>query len=78
MPTYIFVWTDATVDHLEQHGVSPDEFERIVQDPDSIGISRSTGRPYAVAILDDGREIICIYELIYHMTIEPITAYELD
>jgi len=78
MPTYIFVWSDETVEHLEEHGVTPDEFERVVQDPDSNGISRSTGRPYAVAILDDGREVMCIYEFVDHMTIEPITAYELD
>ena len=45
MPTYIFVWSDETFEHLEEHGVTPDEFERVVQDPDSNEISRSTGRP---------------------------------
>ena len=78
MPTYFFVWTDETVDHVAQHGVSPDEFEHIVQDPESNGISKSTGRPFAVGVLEDGREILCVYEFIDDCTIEPITAYELD
>ena len=69
-------WSDETIEHFEEHGV--DEFERVVMDPDNNGLSRSTGRPYAVAILDDGRELMCIFEFIDHMTIEPITAYELD
>jgi len=64
MPTYIFVWCDKTVEHLEEHAVNPDEFESVVQDPHSNGINRSTGRPYAVSILDDGREVMCIFEFI--------------
>lgn len=38
MPAYIFIWSDETIEHLEEHGVSPDEFERVVQDPDSNGL----------------------------------------
>ena len=45
---------------------------------DGDGVSRSSGRPYAVAMLDDGRELFCVYELVYEMTIEPITAYEVE
>ena len=73
-----FMSSDPTIEHLAAHGVTPDEFEIVVQNPDSTGISRSTGRPYAVAIMDDGRELICFYELLDSMTVEPITAYELD
>lgn len=78
MPMYFFVWVETTVEHLAEHGVTPDEFESIIQDPDSTGISRSTGRPYTVGTLSDGREILCVYERIDEFTIELITAYELD
>ena len=78
MPMFFFMWSDPTIEHLAEHGVTPDEFEIVVQNPDSTGNSRSTGRPYAVAIMDDGRELICIYEMLDSMTVEPITAYELD
>ena len=78
MPMYFFVWSDKTVEHLTEHGVTPDEFEFIVQNPEATGVSRSSGRPYAVGMLDDGRELFCVYELVDEMTIEPITAYEVE
>ncbi len=78
MPMYFFQWSQSTVDHLAEHDVTPDDFEFVVQNPESIGISRSSGRPFAVAITDDGRELLCVYEFIDEMTIEPITGYELD
>jgi len=49
----------------------------VVQNPESTGFSRSSGRPFAVAITDDGRELLCVYEFIDEMTIEPIAGYEL-
>ncbi len=78
MPMYFFVWSETTVEHLAEHGVTPDEFEFVVQNPEATGISRSSGRPWAVAMMDDGRELFCLYEWIDEMTIEPITAYEVD
>ena len=78
MPMFFFIWSSTTVEHLAEHDVSPDEFEFVVQNPESTGVSRSTGRPFAVAVTDEGRELLCVYEQIDAMTIEPITAYELD
>ncbi len=57
MPMYFFVWSETTVEHLAEHGVTPDEFEFVVQNPEATGVSRSSGRPWAVAMLDDGREL---------------------
>jgi len=78
MPMFFFVWSDSSVNHLAEHGVTPEEFESVVQNPESTGNSRRTGRPYAVAFTDDGRELLCVYEMLDAMTVEPITAYELD
>jgi len=45
MPCYDFVWTDEIIAHLDDHGVTVQDFEKIVQNPERLDISRSTGRP---------------------------------
>ena len=78
MPFYLFLWTPEIVEHLAQHVVSIDEFESIVQNPDSSGISRSSSRPFAVGQTEDGRTLLCVYEFVDDTTIEPVTAYDID
>jgi len=78
MPYYRFLWTDDTQEKVESHGVTLDEFEAIVCDPRDTGISKSTGRPVAFGRGDDGRLLICVYELIDDFDVIPITAYEVD
>jgi hypothetical protein len=34
MAYYEFVWTDAILDHLSDHGVSQGDFETVVSDPE--------------------------------------------
>jgi hypothetical protein len=43
VPYYEFFWTPAIIAHLAEHGVTQDEFEEIVCDPDVNVQSRSTG-----------------------------------
>jgi hypothetical protein len=76
MPYYDFVWTDETIDHLAEHGVSREEFEWIVSHPDEVGESRSTGRPCCWGETEDGRYFFCVFEKIDEYTILPVTAYE--
>lgn len=76
MPFYFFVWNEEVIAHLAEHGVTPEEFEQIVCDPLSEDVSRSSGRPAAFGYTDDGRSIMCVYELIEDDTVLPITAYE--
>jgi hypothetical protein len=45
MAYYEFLWTDEIVAHLEEHGVTPDEFEAVVRSPVRLGQSRSSGFP---------------------------------
>ena len=45
MTYYEFIWTDEIIDHLAEHGVSSDDFEEVVSEPDRIGYSRSSGAP---------------------------------
>jgi hypothetical protein len=74
--SFDFIWTDEIVEHLAEHGVSQDDFERVVSRPDSKGVSRSTGLPCAWGYTEDGRYIIAVYEEIDDTTVLPVTAYE--
>jgi len=64
------------VEHLAEHGISPDDFEQLVCDPLTKGLSRSSGLPAVWGYTADGRYIIAVYEEIDEITILPVTAYE--
>jgi len=76
MPFYFFIWTPEIIDHLAQHGVTPEEFEEIAGDPESEELSRSTGNPVAFGSTSEGRYLCCVYKLLDDDTIEPVTAYD--
>jgi hypothetical protein len=78
VPFYFFVWTEGTLAHLAEHNIAPGEFEQIVCDPLSEDVSQSSGRPVAFGYTDDGRSVMCVYELIDDDTVLPITAYEVE
>lgn len=76
MPYYLFTWTDEIIGHLAENGVTPEEFEEVVCDPQLIGTSRSTGRPIAIGQDGEGRTLICVYELLDDVRVLPVTAFE--
>lgn len=76
MAYFHFLWTDEIVEYLAEHGVSPEDFETVVRQPERRGESRSTRRPCCWGEAADGRYLICVYEYLDEMTIIPITAYE--
>lgn len=76
MPYFDFFWTDEIIEHLAEHGVAPDDFERVVQRPLDVRKSQSSDLPAAFGYTEDGRYIIAIYDFIDDMTILPVTAYE--
>ncbi|MFN0053125.1 MAG: hypothetical protein ACKV0T_13145 [Planctomycetales bacterium] len=47
MPFFDFVWTDEIIQHLDEHGISPEDFEEVVQHPMDMGESQSSGLPVA-------------------------------
>ncbi len=77
MPYYFFQWTDEIVEHLAEHGITPEDFEKVVCNPMKIRKSRSSGLPAAFGYTEDGRYIIAIYKYLDDMTILPVTAYEI-
>jgi uncharacterized DUF497 family protein len=76
MSYFRFHWTDEIVEHLAEHGVSPEEFEEVVSTPERRGKSRTTGRPCCWGETSDGRYLICVYEYVDELTLVPFTAYE--
>ncbi len=76
MPYFEFLWTDETVEHLAEHGISQNDFEHVVCEPQSKGVSRSSGLPAAWGYTDDGRYIMAVYEQLEDITILPVTAYQ--
>ena len=78
MPLYFFQWTKESEAHLAEHGVTPDEFEEVVGNPDWVQTSRPTGRPIAFGETSTGKYMACVFELLDEVTVLPITAYEPD
>lgn len=76
MPYYEFFWLDETIEHLAEHGVTPEEFEEVVSNPEEIGESRFSSRPCCWGETADGRYLFCVFEKLDDATILPITAYD--
>jgi hypothetical protein len=73
---FIFQWTDEIIEHLAEHGVTPEEFEAVVSFPDERKLSRRSGLPAAVGAVA-GRRLFCVYRELTSIDIEPVTAYEI-
>ena len=76
MPVYFYVWTDEIVEHLAEHGVTPEEFQHVMENPTKRGRSDSTNRPCVWGYTEDGRFLLAVYQKIDAVTILPVTAYE--
>jgi hypothetical protein len=76
MSHFSFFWADETIEHLADHGLTTEDFEYVVSNPEDVDISRSSGLLAAFGYTADGRYIIVVFNLIDETTIEPVTAYE--
>jgi uncharacterized DUF497 family protein len=79
MPYFDFIWEtteDGNVAHIAEHGLTPEDIEPIVLNPDRLSVSRTSGRPIAFGVTADGREIAVVFELIDEWTVYAITAFE--
>ena len=76
MPAFDFIWTDEIIEHLVEHGISQDDFEHVVCEPTSKGVSRSSGLPCTWGYTRNGRYVIEVFEELDEMTLLPTTAYE--
>ena len=81
MPYYEIVWNDepgGNVEHIAEHGLTPDDVEEVLFSPLDRDVSRSTGLPIVFGFKPDGRFILVVYEQIDEVTIYPVTANEVE
>lgn len=75
------IWVDGpdgNVEHLGDHGVTPEEAEDVLADPIGRDVSRTSGRPIVLGYTRAGRKLAVVYEQIDPVTVYPITAYEVE
>jgi hypothetical protein len=77
MPFFIFHWSDEIIEHLAEHGVTPDDFEAAFLNPVEITVSASSGEPAIKGFDESGRLLFCVYREISDVDIEPVTAFEI-
>lgn len=67
---------DGNLAHVREHGVSQEDVQCVLENPEHIETSRTSGRPMAFGHTPDGRRICVVYEQIDAITVFPVTAYE--
>ncbi|MGE0374671.1 MAG: hypothetical protein AB7I48_09365 [Planctomycetaceae bacterium] len=78
MPFYHFSWTPQMEEYIAQHGVTREEFEEAVSNPDQELASDSSGRPACRGTTSTGKRLFCVYEVSEDgFEVEPVTAYEI-
>lgn len=81
MPWYQVIWnyeSGGNVEHIADHGLSPEDVEAVIDHPLETTTSRSSGRPVATGYTPDGRLIFVVFEEIDDATVYPVTAYEVE
>ncbi len=69
---------EGNVQHIAEHGISKAEVEEVLENPDGVETSRSSGRPIAFGETSTGRIIAVVYEEIDEDIVYPVTAYEVE
>jgi len=64
------------VEHIEEHDLTTDDVDYVLEHFESSGVSRSRGRPCFFGYTPDNRRTVVVYEEIDDDTVIPITAYE--
>lgn len=73
------IWNDepgGNIEHIEEHDLTVDDVEHVLENFDREEVSRSSGLPCRFGDAPDGRHIIVVFERVDDDTIYPVTAYE--
>ncbi len=77
MAWFDFFWTQDIIDHLAEHGVTPEEFAEVVMHADVYSKSRIAPRLVALGYTSRGRYLKCVYEIEDdEITVIPVTGYD--
>lgn len=74
------LWDDSpggNVEHIEEHDLTTDEVDYVLENYESKDFSRSSGCPCVFGYTPDGRYVIVVYEEEDRM-VYPKTAYEIE
>ena len=71
------IWNGNTA-HVEAHGLTVEDVEQVLANPETETISRTSGLPCCFGHTPEGAYIIVVYEQVDQWTIYPVTAYEVD
>jgi len=66
------------VQHIAEHEVCKEEVEEVLDHPEGIEASRSSGRLIAFGETSTGRLIAVVYEEIDDDAVYPVTAYDVE
>jgi len=81
MPYFEIIWNeepDGNIEHIAEHGLTPEDVEEVILNPVDRDVSRSTGLPIVFGFTADGRYILVVYEQVDDITIYPVTSYEVE
>jgi hypothetical protein len=69
------IW-NGNIEHIEEHDLTVEDVEHVLNNYESTGVSRSSGLPCVFGYTPSDVYIIVIYEDIDEDTVYPVTAYE--
>ncbi len=75
MPWLDFVWTDSALEKIEARRITQEDVESVIMTAKATK-SRSADRLVAQGLTENGRYLVCVYEMIDDITVIPVTAYE--
>ena len=76
MPSYLYIWDeDENLPHIEQHGVTPEEAEYVIEHPTGHARNRD-GDPIAFGYTRTGRHLAVVYVQADAATLRVSTAYD--
>jgi hypothetical protein len=66
------------VQHIAEHGLTPDDVEGVLLGLHELDTSRSSGLPIAFGITPAGEYICVVFEWVDKDSVYPVTAYPLE
>ena len=66
------------VQHISEHGVTPEEVEQVLGNVTLLDVSRSSECAIAIGETQAGRELVVAFEEVDENAFYPITAYDLE
>lgn len=66
------------VQHIADHGITLNEVEDVLRNPECTDASRSSGQSIAIGEASTGRTLLVVYEEVDELTVYPITAYDIE